>query len=61
MNKAQKVFLELLVWLGYVLVTMASLINAMFDNSMGAQLLPVVLIGSGIGMIFIILGKERNK
>lgn len=60
MNKAQKEFLKALAILVWILILMTSSLNAMFDQSLFGQLLPVGLILLSIVVVFIKLGDKKQ-
>lgn len=61
MNRDQRMFLKALGLLGYFLVLMTAVLNAMFDQRVVAQVAPVVLIMIPLIIAFFYLGKKKDK
>jgi hypothetical protein len=59
MSKNQKGFLVLLMMIAWCMVCIAALWNALVDNSLYAQVLPLIPISAGLLTIFVCLGDKK--
>ncbi len=59
MNKDQKQFLVGIGIVGYIGLTMSTLLNSIFDHSLIAQIAPIPFIVIPIIVAYIALGKKK--